>query len=80
MSSHPHSTPQRPHIEVGKTPAGRMLSSIARRVTQWRTGHMINNALKNGRRTEPSARHILRCQWRLADTEHQRQPCGDCRP
>ncbi|MBU1285635.1 MAG: SAM-dependent methyltransferase [Gammaproteobacteria bacterium] len=74
MSSHPHSTPQRPHIEVGKTPAGRMLSSIARRVTQWRAGQLINSALKLA--GEPSLVLDLPCAadglWPLLSTSDSR--------
>ena len=74
MSSHPHSTPQRPHIEVGKPPAGRMLSSITQRVAQWRAGQLINSALKLA--GEPSLVLDLPCAaeglWPLLSTSESR--------
>ncbi|MBU0901625.1 MAG: class I SAM-dependent methyltransferase [Gammaproteobacteria bacterium] len=74
MSSHPHSTPQRPHIEVGKTPAGRMLSSMTQRVAQWRAGQLINSALKLA--GEPSLVLDLPCAadglWPLLSTSESR--------
>lgn len=74
MSSHPHSTPQRPHIEVGKPPAGRMLSSITQRVAQWRAGQLISSALKLA--GEPSLVLDLPCAadglWPLLSTSDSR--------
>lgn len=74
MSSHPHSTPQRPHIEVGKPPAGRMLSSMRQRVAQWRAGQLINSALKLA--GEPSLVLDLPCAaeglWPLLSTSESR--------
>lgn len=74
MSSHPHSTPQRPHIEVGKPPAGRMLSSMTQRVAQWRAGQLINSALKLA--GEPSLVLDLPCAaeglWPLLSTSESR--------